>query len=178
MERLDVKKYEVTNSDGLLFDTNVWMYIFGPMASIRSDRQTAYSKIFKDAISRKATIFISSQIVSEYINAILRIGFKNWMSINQLKNADFKHDYRQTSHYLETLEDARDQIEQILKYTEKSSDSFQNAPVLSIIDRMKSVCDYNDSFFLWFSKEPQYKIVTDDQDMLLAESNIKIITFN
>lgn len=178
MEKLDITKYEVTNSDGLFFDTNVWMYIFGPMATVRSERQSAYSKIFKDAISRKATIFISSQIVSEYINAVLRIGFKNWMLINGLKNADFKHDYRPTPHYLDTLEDARDQMEQILKYSVQSSDSFQTSPVIPIIDRMESVCDYNDSFFLWFCKGPQYKIVTDDQDMLFAKSDIKIITYN
>lgn len=180
MEKIDAANYNVAPTDCLFFDTNVWLIINGPMADSHKRCQNVYSRILREAISRKALIFISSSVVSEYINVVLNIGFKSWLEVNQyaLGEKDFKKDYRPTKDYAEQLQDAKRQISEILDYecVQRVPDSFNAAPIQRIIGMMSKGCDYNDSYYLYLCNSNKAKLVSNDGDFISQESVVKLIT--
>lgn len=178
MEVYKIRDYEVSPMDSLYFDTNVWLHIYGPIASARKEKQRAYSCLLEQAISRDATIWITSMVLSEYINRVLRIGFKQWMEKEHLEQADFKHDYRLTEDYKETLEDVKQQVRDILciKQVSKRSDDFNSLNINTIIDSMQSTCDYNDVYIIRCCEKNNLKLVSDDTDMQTINSRVKMIT--
>ncbi len=175
MAAIDIRHYNVTGQDSFFFDTNIWLYIFGPMAGTNATKQSVYSNFYKEVLSRDAKIFISSLVISEYINRVLRIGFSQWKDINHNSQPlDFKKDYRPTQDYKDQLDEAIAQAKDILNFTQPISDSFQSCNLQRIFDRMKRGCDYNDSYIFTLCFD-HYKLVTDDQDMLNIAPSLDII---
>ena len=84
-----LRKYKVTSSDCFFFDNNIWMFLFAPIADYNISKQRAYSKFLREIQSAGATIFISSLILSEYINRCLRISYGQWKE----RNHNTKNDY-------------------------------------------------------------------------------------
>lgn len=181
MEKIEAHKYDVPPGESLFFDTNIWLIINGPMADSKKTSQNVYGRILRGAISRDASIFICSSVISEYINVVLKIGYKNWLEANSYKSSekDFKKDYRPTQDYADQLEDAKQQIQEILSYkcVERLPDDFNTVPIQStIIGRMSNNCDYNDSYFLYLCDKCGAKMVSDDADFITLSSKVKLIT--
>lgn len=181
MEKIEARKYEVPPGESLFFDTNIWLIINGPMADSKKALQNVYGGILRDAVSRGASIFICSSVISEYINVVLKIGYKKWLEANSYKSfeKDFKKDYRPTQDYADQLEDAKQQIQEILSYkcVERLPDDFNAVPILPIIiSRMNNSCDYNDSYYLYLCDKCGAKMVSDDSDFAALQSKVKLIT--
>lgn len=178
MATVRLRDHNVNATYGYLFDTNVWLYIYGPMASSRPHKQRAYTRLLQDIISRKATLFITSLNISEYINVVLKLGYKQWLRTNGLNPQiiDFKRDYRPTDDYKIQLEDARLQLGEILKVSEKRPDDFNSMDVDLIIHSMDQTADYNDSYLLKMCELRDMKLVTDDHDLTTATTRVTLIT--
>ena len=180
MEKIDAVRYDVSPTDCLFFDTNVWLIVNGPMADSHKRYQSVYGRILREAISRKACIYISSSVISEYVNVVLNIGFKSWLEENHFApgEKEFKRDYRPTKDYLEQLQDAKQQINEILSYKciQRLPDNFHLAPVTSLIGSMTNSCDYNDAYYLHLCNKSVAKMVSNDADFISQHSTVKLLT--
>ena len=171
-----IDKHVVSSNNAYFFDTNVWMFIFAPIAGTKKKKQSVYSSLLKDIQSRNATIFISSLVLSEYINAVLRMGFKQWKRVTGNVNADFKRDYRNTNDYQTILEDAVLQVKEILKVCVKRPDDFQIIDIDCILASMNQDADYNDIYYIKDCEKHKMKFVSDDSDIQNVNSPISFIT--
>jgi predicted nucleic acid-binding protein len=171
-----VDKHVVSSANAYFFDTNVWIYIFAPIAGTDKRKQSVYSSLLKDIQSRNATIFVSSLVLSEYINAMLRMGFKQWKRVTGNVNADFKKDYRNTEDYQTTLEDAVLQVKEILKVCTKRPDDFHIIDIDSVLVSMNQDADYNDVYYIKDCENQKMKFVSDDTDIQKVNSSIMLIT--
>ncbi|MCL5126447.1 MAG: hypothetical protein M1511_18500 [Deltaproteobacteria bacterium] len=63
-----VDQYNYSGKEARLFDTNVWLLIFGPQYSANDPRTVRYSLGFKRILAAKASIFIDALILSEFID--------------------------------------------------------------------------------------------------------------
>ncbi len=171
-----VDKHVVSSTNAYFFDTNVWIFIFAPIAGADKKKQSVYSSLLKDIQSRNATIFISSLVLSEYINAMLRMGFKQWKRVTGNVNADFKRDYRSTDDYQTTLEDAVLQVNEILKVCDKRPDDFHTIDIDSVLASMNQDADYNDAYYIKNCENQKMKFVSDDLDIQKVNSSITLIT--
>lgn len=176
MATCKIAKYTVGPTEEFFFDTNVWMFIFAPIAGSQPKKQKAYSAFFNEILSRGATIWINSQVVAEYINRCLHMEFGQWKDRTQNYGADFKLHFRATLDYLSALNDAKSNISAILQKSEKQSDSFNSIDVNSIIASMGSSLDYGDAIIVDLCKRKKYKLVTDDGDMTKTEFSFDVIT--
>ena len=172
-----IQRVTVSPTDSYFFDTNVWMYIFAPLANAKKIKQRGYSAFLGEIISRKATIWINSLVVAEYVNAVLRLEFKQWMKQHQYHNADFKHDFKPTVEYQSALEAIKLQVADIMKITKKRSDDFHIIDIDRILTSMGSVLDYGDSIFVDTCTNNQLILVTDDSDIVGLDLPIKVLTF-
>lgn len=176
MATCKISKYTVGPDEEFFFDTNVWMFIFAPIAGSRQDKQNIYSSLLGEIISRGAMIWINSQVVAEYINRSLRMEFKQWKEQNQLPDVDFKRDFRPTQEYASALASAKSLISAILQKCTRQSDDFTAIDIDSIIRSMGASCDYGDALIIDLCKRKKYKLVTDDSDMTKKEFPFTVIT--
>lgn len=176
MGAIKIKDYEVSPTDSYVFDTNVWIFLFGPIAGSNLKQQTLYAQLFQEIQSRGATIFITSLILSEFINAVLRINFINWKNQEDNVNADFKRDYRPTEHYKNALAEIKENVKIILNHTQKRNDDFQSMGFVSLHRFLDNNCDYNDAYLLKYCIVNKLHIVSDDKDIAQQEVDIKVIT--
>ena len=174
MEIIKVNQHNPNQSFGYLFDTNVWLYIYGPVAGSNAKKQRIYSNLLNSILERKAVIFITSLVLSEYINRVLRIGFQQWKD-NGNYSADYKHDYRATDDYKDNLADAIAQVEDILKITQRRPDDFNAMDINAILAAMSQSSDYNDSYLVKCCENANIKFVSDDRDIISINSPITVI---
>lgn len=177
MEAIKVDQYEVGPADCFFFDTNVWLYIFAPIGNNSKKLQQKYTTLYKAILSRGAKLQITSLVIAEYINAVLRMSFKQWKREDYGRiNADFKRDYRTTEHYSNALSDAKDQVEMMISSATRFPDNFQNVDIVAIINRMNHLCDYNDSCLIQFCEQSGAKLVSHDQDFVSIDTKVKLLT--
>jgi len=177
MKTEHIQNHNVSQMNSYLFDTNVWLFIFGPVAGAELNKQRAYSNLLRDITDRGAGLFITSLVLSEYINRVLRINFNQWKRANQLHNADYKRDYRHTAHFSQGLEDAKSQAIDILNHcTAKYPDNFNNIDIEAIVNSMSPSFDYNDLYLVRCCERSNLILVSDDSDIPFIPSSIKLIT--
>ena len=67
----NISGYTPSSMDTYLFDNNIWMFIFCPIANVLKKKQREYSNFLQSILSVKASIFVTSMILSEFANAYL-----------------------------------------------------------------------------------------------------------
>ena len=178
MKTIRIDDYTVAPTDGFIFDTNVWLFLFCPMASANIKKQKTYSSIFAEILNRGAGLYITSLIMAEYINRVLHIGFEHWKNEdrNNRINAKFKETYRNTEHYSLTLTNAKDQVNEILKCAKRHPDNFHIINIDALLEKLDSKCDYNDAYIVYCCEKSGFKLVSDDSDMQAIDSGITLLT--
>lgn len=176
---IDISSYRIKSDDVLFFDNNVWMFLFCPILKYEKNKQRKYSNFFQSTQTVKACIWINSLVLSEFCNAWLRIEYNKWKRKpeNAVDNG-YKRHFITSAKYLETIDEIREIIPEILKYSEKGSDNFSSINLNSVYKELGN-CDFNDSYYLELASQNNWKIVTDDADLFKNNQlNIEILTAN
>lgn len=177
MATTKVSKHEVASVNSYFFDANIWLYLFAPIHSYELPKQEEYARLLSNIKSRNATIFLSSLVVSEFINRRLRMGFDQWKDSVGDSSLQFKRDYRNTTDYKETLEEAQQSVLEILKVATKRSDEYADSNFQSIKTWMGKGCDFNDAYYIMYCRKNSFKFVTDDHDISSQDIGVEVITF-
>lgn len=177
MATIKVQDLKIGFSDQFFFDTNIWLLLFGTIASFQNNDQKVYSRLLEDLITKDKPIFISSAIISEYANVLLRRDYDQWISTEKVVNAKFKIDFVGTKRYEHSVNVITKSINKILKLPniQPVSDSFHCINIDNILENFRIV-DFTDAYIFELSKLNNYKIVTNDKDFQKLDSKIDIIT--
>lgn len=172
----DIRKYSPSSMDSYLFDNNVWMFLFCPIGNISQRKQQEYSRFLQSVASVKASIFVTSMILSEFANAYLRLDFDLWKKDTKQYNANYKRDYLSSDRYKVISQVVISSVKDILKLTERIPDDFNSINVGNILDLFEYI-DFNDSYYIELCRTKSLKIVTDDRDFAkINSSKITIIS--
>jgi predicted nucleic acid-binding protein len=177
MATINLNGYQIKMSDQFFFDTNVWLLLFGTVANYQRADQASYSNLLQDLIRREKPIYITSMILSEFANVLLRHDFKQWITTNGLINQDFKKHFIGTNDYQNSVITIKQLILNILSIPNiiKVSDSFHNIDTATVLNNFGMV-DFNDSYITQLSNQNNYKVVTNDKDFQKLENVIDILT--
>lgn len=172
-----IKDFEVKSGDCFFFDNNVWMILFSPISGAKEKQQKIYSKLLRNIQSARATIFINSLIVSEYINRSLKLNYAFWRdrefkSGNRL--VDYKKDFRPSKDFEIAQEEAYQEMSVILSLAHRKPDDF-NALDLGRIMKAKGM-DFNDAYYADFCRLNRLIFVSDDKDLQTCTLDITILT--
>jgi predicted nucleic acid-binding protein len=162
---IDIKSYSPKALDIFFFDNSVWMYLFCPLGDYNKHKQKHYSSFLQSIQSSKSTIFMSSLILSEFTNRYLRMDFERWKDETNNPDAKYKRDFIGIERYTETVQEIKRNINQIMKFCEKSGDNFNAVNLDSIFVHLSKI-DFNDSYYIELAKLDHWKIVTDDADFI------------
>ena len=137
--------------------------------------QMLYSNLFNDVLSAGATIFINSLVVSEYINANLRIEYDRWKRRPEnIINNEYKKYFRPSKDYISSQVTACAEVREILKMAEKKPDDFNVFELSEIY--LNNKLDYNDAYYVWYCDKNRLIFVSDDKDVLDTPIDVRILT--
>lgn len=162
----DIEKYIPVEEEAYLFDTNVWLYLYSPVTQYNYYIVEIFSRFMHKCLDCNSKIYVTSLIISEFYNTIMRIEYKS-------KHHDmYKREFRDT-------QALGDDIHSIIKYcilskAQKLNDSFDEIDDNSF----NGMYDFNDYYLVQLCKKHNIKIVTNDSDFKKFSKDVDIITLN
>lgn len=170
---IDIQAYNYKDQENFLIDTNIWLFVSAPpSASIRGETRQ-YSAVLKDLLKSKANIFISSTILSEYLNRYIRIEFN---AHHKNKHANFKL-FRKSADFIAVGAKAASEAKAIAKICVTKDDNFSNFAINDVLDAFEAgVSDFNDGVILHFCQTHDCKLITHDGDF--AVGGVDVLTGN
>lgn len=176
IERLLIGNADVPDgyaTRGLLFDTNVWLLIYGINADPTDRRSLAYSALYKKALEKSCPIHICQTIITEYVSVSLRLraSVAGWQPSHGLGKIHQQRDYKTWA------EEVSDEVAAILEGINCISDDFDGSRVdTHIKESGNNNIDYCDLIIKEFCVNRALRLVTDDRDF--SSQNVDIITAN
>jgi predicted nucleic acid-binding protein len=155
---------------GYFFDTNIWLYIYGPI-SWPDERSDIYSRALKGIRDSKGTIYINCMIISEFINTFSRIEFKQQSEFSRYK------EFRNSLKYRVIAQDISYNVKKILKSTlacDPEQQAINFPEVMDLFEQGKY--DFNDLLFAQICRAKNLVFVTHDKDF--SELGVEILTAN
>lgn len=154
--------YKISEHEKVFIDTNILIYLFSPdFVSSNAMYIDQYSKILDILVQKNAQIFISSVVVSEFINRILRIDYEKHKEIYP----DFKKDYRNSQQYKDTLELILKELKKILKISQQLDDNFSEFDTFAWYKKdVNQDLDFNDLQIAFCIEKNNLKLLSNDQD--------------
>lgn len=177
MATIKLNNYQIGFTDQFFFDTNIWLLLYGTVADFQKKDQNQYTSFFETLIQKESPIFLTSMVISEFSNVLLRRDFNQWVSTNKLVNQDFKKNFVGTKDYKDSVETISISIRKILKLPNiiLVGDDFNAIDKEEVLNNFKLV-DFNDAYYAQLAILKKYKIVTNDTDFQRLSSKIDIIT--
>ena len=162
--------YKIDKTTKILIDTNILIFAFYPL-NTNQDKVSMYTSILGKLKANNNQIFISSSVVSEFVNRWLRLDFEKNFQDDQ-KTKYFKKDYRVSENYKKTITLILKTIKKI--YNNYNISNIDDSYVeFDIFDRYKNIdIDFNDLILMHIAEKNDLKILTDDKDL----KNIENIT--
>lgn len=177
MVTIKPKDLEIKYTDQFLFDTNIWLLLFGTISDYQKKDQVAYSNLLQKLITLDKPIFINSIILSEFANVLLRYEYNQWITNNGHIGYNYKKDFVGTKDYINVVNDVKVLINKILSIPiiTKVSDNFNGIDLNNIYTNF-GIADFNDAYLTEMALKNNYKIVTNDADFKNVAANINLIT--
>lgn len=169
--------YKIGFSDQFFFDTNIWILLFGTVADVETKEQKVYSKFLEDLLTKDKPIFITSGVISEFSNVLLRRDYNQWAPKSGFPNPKFKDNYVGSSEYKNSVQSINSLVKNILSLPNvvKIPDDFNAIDTENVLNAF-FIVDYNDSYIAELSLMKNFKIVTNDKDFQKLAINMTIIT--
>lgn len=165
-----IESYNFPAVKGFFFDTNIWLYIYGP-TGWPDERSDSYSRALKEIRNSKGTIYINCMIISEFINAFSRIEFKQQSEFTRFK------EFRNSLRYRAIAQDIAHNVKIILKNTLVCDPELQAINLPEVMDLFEQgKYDFNDLLFAQICRSKGLVFVTHDKDF--SELGVEILTAN
>jgi predicted nucleic acid-binding protein len=170
---LNISSYTFRQTDELLIDANVWLYIYGPQIP-QDQKSINYSNALTNILQAKCSVFIDVLILSEFINRYSRL--KCFQDKGSADPNIFKS-YRQSSDFNTVAKDITDAVRRIFKHSKCVESGFTSININDLLTDYESKRrDFNDQILVEICKSRSFKLVTHDGDF--RDYDITILTAN
>jgi predicted nucleic acid-binding protein len=169
-----IESYKFTAQDAVLFDANIWLYIYGPPSHISNQYRGAYTLALRRIRGCGCPILLDALVLSEFINAYARF-FYNKLPLEN-KPADFKL-FRNSSEFKPVAEQISRRAKKILEKTEPAKKLFDAMEMTAILSEYAGgEADFNDQILAQICRLNGLMLVTHDADF--SATNLTILTAN
>ena len=174
-----INNYKFSAADRVLFDANVWLYIYGRQEDMSPRNRTTYTLALQRIRSAGGQIFLDGLVLSEFINAYARFVY-NKLPVGS-KPADFKT-FRNNASFKPIAGKIARQARKILKKCQRTESGFETVELEAILtDYAAGGADFNDMILGELCKAKGLKLVTHDsdfkgQDLTILTANRKLLS--
>lgn len=150
-----------------IFDTNVWLAIYGVTTDNSNPQTRIYSKFYKEVLDNKKKIFLLGTITSEYIHRSLKLRYDTDPTVNN------KIKIHQQLNYGDWIKQIADEVSYLMDDCVQLDDGFaQSNPEEMCRNCIGKTIDYNDLIISDVCQKNNITLVTDDKDFSCEEINI------
>lgn len=166
----DISRRDFKDSDALLLDANVWLFVYGPQKP--GDRRAAvYSQALARIFAAKSRIYIDVLIVSEFINTYARLNCKLISPTTNFKQ------FRKSAAFKPVAQDIAADLKRVLQNCTRIEDGFDALTIDPLIEEYAAGnSDFNDQVLTILCQREGLTLVTDDGDF--KGRGIPVITAN
>lgn len=162
----NARKYRLRKNLGLRFilDSNIWLYLYSDLHEDRVNEIDCYSNLLQEIIDNNYSIYLTSGIISEISNVLIRADYKKIKDeTNPLLN--FKRDYVNSDQYKAKVEEVNGIVDSILSIENLIlvNDKFDTLDITKISQGFLRI-DWNDCLIYELSKIYTCKLITHDRD--------------
>jgi predicted nucleic acid-binding protein len=166
--------YQFSAADRLLFDANVWLFLYGPGYRPSDRRAGLYSAAYKRILEVQCRIFIDALVLSEFVNVLARLAFH---SLPPGKKPENYKTFRRSPAFKPVAKSIADACRRILAACLRIESGFSLIDVDALLGRYEvGKADFNDQILAQLCQRQGLTLVTDDGDF--RESALKIVTAN
>lgn len=158
---VDLKKGYPETKKGILVDTNIWLYLFGPK---NGDNDHGYGEFLQYSLDHGINLYLTPFIISEFINRTVRLEFAEFLADSDTDSSDisYKRDFRPTDRYNEIYKKSLDVVkDEIL--TDSNLLIPTNSITVSSLDN-PHMLDFNDETIIRTAIDNNLNIATHDRD--------------
>lgn len=172
---VDIIGYPFSAADKLLFDANIWLYIYGPQGNPNDPKISTYSRAFNNAIKANSHLLVDVLIVSEFINRFARMEYYIYYP-TKAPRPEFKQ-YRNSPAFIPVAKAIIDALRKILKYASRIDNNFSGVDIDALMNEYENGGhDFNDQILIRLCQSHNLKLVTHDSDF--KGKNVDILTSN
>lgn len=171
--------YVFQTGEGILVDTNVWLFLQPPAAQPPPHYAFRYSAALKNLVAARARPFVDSLILSEYLNRFWQIEWRAWQKLNPGLAGQFPKpkDFRKCPHFTPIAGDAIANVSVILKMCGLADTQLQQLNLQDVLTEFSAgTFDLNDGIIIDSCRLSGWKLLTDDGDM--TSGGIEVLTTN
>ncbi|MBC6477520.1 MAG: PIN domain-containing protein [Hormoscilla sp. GM7CHS1pb] len=169
-----IEDYKFSNSDEVLFDANVWLYIYGPTGNRYPRLRAKYTLALRQIRSVGGQIFLDGFVLSEFINAYARFVYNEWPLAT--KPEQFKS-FRNSDEFKPVAKEIVTKSRRLLKKCQQTGSGFESINLDPIFSKYATGgADFNDMMLAELCQTKGLKLVTHDSDF--KDDNLTIITAN
>ena len=137
-----IDSYKFDSTDTLLFDTNIWLYLYSPQGMIHPLIKSKYASAFGRIRSAKSRILVDVLVLSEFINAYSRFVYNELPAAT--KPSNFKT-FRSSVDFKAVAEEISKYSQRILGKTEPTESGFESINLRAMLnDYAAGKTDFND----------------------------------
>lgn len=161
-----IKDFDPKTSHHIFLDANVLLYVFAPIGNYKLSVQQEITKFLDLCQSVGANLYVTSMVISEVCNVIIRDDFKSWtLKPANSGKTDFKRDYRPSQSYKDIVAAIKSVVKSITKLASRFPDNFHNID-LELLSDLTIDADFNDAYFLQLAAQQKWVICTRDRDII------------
>ena len=169
-----INDYKFSSADRVLFDANVWLYIYGRQEDMSPRNRSTYTLALQRIRSAGGPIYLDGLVLSEFINAYARFVY-NKLPVES-KPAEFKK-FRDSAAFKPIAGKIARQARKILKKCQRTESGFETVELeATLTEYAKGGADFNDMILAELCKAKGLKLVTHDSDF--KGEDITILTAN
>ena len=158
-----IERYAFTANDRLLLDTNIWLFLYCPHGDPKAPGPAAYSAAFKNIVSAKCKIFVSSTVLGEFINRYCRLAHE-LLPAKGAAPKDYKR-FRKTAPFQQIAKAVAGAAQRVLEHATAIDDDFASLDIAKVLtDFGSGSCDFNDLLIAEVCRRKNLTLVTHDED--------------
>ena len=166
----DIDTYLFGAGDRLLFDANVWLYIYR-VNDPTDHRSEVYSRAFHRVRKAKSKVFIDAVIASEIINRMARLEHRRAQETDRTVT-DFKQ-FRGNPAFRQIAEGIAADARRILSQCERCDSGFPELDVAKVLTAYEQGGnDFNDLLVSELCRKESFLFVTHDQDFAATDATV------
>jgi len=162
--------YRFRETDRLLFDANIWLFLYSPQYGPNDTRVRTYSSAVKSALAAQSHVFVDALVLSEFISTWARFTYNKLPA--PMKPKDFKT-YRNSSAFKPVAKGIADACRRILGCAMRIDTEFSSLNINDVLSAYEAGrADFNDHMLAELCNRKQLTLVTDDADLKGLTLNI------
>lgn len=169
---IDVNNHPFSDTDEILVDANIWIYLCTPAGIPGSWPVQTYSKILSRILKAGSQLFLDVLVLSEFINRYARIEMKRL----QPAQTDFKV-FRNSPDYASVAKSIEAEVKQLLMVCQPVDHTFSEWDLNRLLTEFgANTVDWNDQLITENCKKHGFSLLTNDSDF--TEGGISVLTAN